>query len=350
MATQYPHLPHLSLGVSGATLLLNALQQTNRRRLILPAFICPELSAMAVRAGLEVIHVDADRRTLHMDAERLDACLKNQSLSDTALVVDHTFGYADREIISCRRSYPDLLIIEDCVRALGSEIDGTPVGAHGDWVLFSMYKTTTGNDDGAVLLTGREYPMPHAAARPPSPRQWVSSMAPLRKVHGLLKRRRGGMEPAARDADAPRWEPVVREPNWLTVRRFTAQLNGLTADRARREAAASTIRTALADAPRIVFIEAKPGCRSSAFFLSLTIDGGRRDAIVNRLHREGLFLVWAWNAVPAFYRCFADTFPFGFSNSVYLADHVCHVPLAEYVDARHRKRLITSLRHALGHA
>ena len=153
-AAQYPHLPYVTYGVSGSALLLHALQQADRRTIILPAFICPELPAMAARAGLRVIHVDVDRRTLHMNTDRLDECLKNHISSETALVVDHSFGYPDREIIRCRRSYPDLLIIEDAVRALGGEIDGAPVGAHGDWVLFSMYKTTRGNDDGAMLMMG----------------------------------------------------------------------------------------------------------------------------------------------------------------------------------------------------
>ena len=123
-------------------------------------------------------------------------------------------------------------------------------------------------------------------------------MTPLRTVHGWLKRLRTGMEPAARNADAPHWEPLIGEPNWLTLRRFTAQLIAIAADRARREQAASAIRQALCDAPHIEFVDSKPGCRASAFFLSMTIAGDRRDSIVNELHRQGLFLVWAWNAVP----------------------------------------------------
>ena len=69
-ARHVPQLAHLTSGVSGATLLLEALQHENRQTLLLPAFVCPELSAMALCAGLHVLHIDADRRTLHMQPDQ----------------------------------------------------------------------------------------------------------------------------------------------------------------------------------------------------------------------------------------------------------------------------------------
>jgi dTDP-4-amino-4,6-dideoxygalactose transaminase len=327
---------------------MEALRQTTRRTIILPAFICPELPAMALQAGLRVIHVDVDQRTLHMDPRRVVECLSRLPLSETALLVDHSFGYPDPEVARYRRAYPEILLIEDCVRALGSEIADRPIGSHGDWVLFSMYKTTRGNDDGAILMTRTAYALPAGPSTRPTLRQWASTLRPLRAVHGLVKRRGAGLEPAERDLEVPSWRPQLAQPNWLVLRRFAGQLQTLVTSRNQRERASDEIRAALKDIPELRFIEAQPGCRASAFFLTFTVaDQHRRDSLVMSLHRQGFFLVWAWNSVPAFYRCFATTFPFGYAQSTYLADHVCHIPLVDYVDLDRRRRLVVNFRKAL---
>ena len=306
---------------------------------------------MALQAGLRVIHIDVDRRTLHMDPRLLDACLSEQTLSETILLVDHTFGYPDAGIDECRRAYPDLLIVEDCVRALGGEIDGRPVGSSGDWALFSMYKTTRGNDDGAILMTRSPYLMPSARATRPSLRQWASGNPPLRRLNGFFKRRQPGMQPATRRSNVPHWTAAAGLPNWLVRRRFEHQLGELAETRERHQRAGDEIRAALDDARHLRFIDVTVGCRTSAFFLSFTLSSQPlRDSLVASMHRQGYFLVWAWNSVPAFYQCFADTFPFGFSESVYLADHVCHIPLVDYAATTRRHRLVTSLRKALDDA
>ncbi len=84
-------------------------------------------------------------------------------------------------------------------------------------------------------------------------------------------------------------------------------------------------------------------------YLSFIVEGeGCRDALVTTLHRKGLFLAWAWNAVPALYRAFSNAFPCGASESLFLANHVCHIPLENYVSAPRRRALIQAIRHVLG--
>jgi hypothetical protein len=84
------------------------------------------------------------------------------------------------------------------------------------------------------------------------------------------------------------------------------------------------IRQALADVQAIQFIQNAEDCQTSAWFLSFTVSSDR-DGIVTALHRQGLYLVWAWNTVPDFYRLFEGTFPFGSEGSRHLAHAVCHV-------------------------
>src|SRR5207237_950029 len=77
--------------------------------------------------------------------------------SESVLLVDHAFGYPFAAIAAVRRRHPQLLLIEDCARALGSEIDGRAVGNTADWTLLSLYKAVDGNDHGALLLTPSPY-------------------------------------------------------------------------------------------------------------------------------------------------------------------------------------------------
>jgi len=303
---------------------------------------------MALHAGMRVVHIDVNRTTLHMDPDRLARCLTEHNDSETVLLVDHSFGYPAAEITEWRRDHPQLLIIEDCVRALGSEIHGKPVGHDGDWVLFSLYKTTVGNDHGAVLLTRSPYAL--GSGPPPGTtfRQWASGVGPLRVVHGLSKRLRPDIRRARRDLETPFWSPAVGVPNRLCLKRFEHQLLHLADDQERRRKASQEIRDTLGDVEAIQFIPLKPGCQGSAFFLSFTVEEGvSRDRLVTALHRKGLFLAWAWNAVPAFYRCFSQTFPYGSAESVFLADHVCHIPLGQYLAPRRRRRLISCLQTVL---
>ncbi len=257
----YPDLPYVMYGRSGATLLLDALRQEGRRTIILPAFTCPELPAMVMRAGLRLLHVDVDRHTLHCNADQLCICLANEDHRQTVLLVDHTFGYPMPGLITLRETCPELLIIEDCVRALGSEIGGRPVGHHGDWVLFSMYKTTVGNDHGAILLTRTPYDSPSGPAPPVTIQQWAAGVGALRLVYRAFKRFRPDFSPPMPNLETPVWEPCPGVPNLLTRQRFERQLANLETARAARSAAGEEIQNALRDVAALQFVRLAPGCR-----------------------------------------------------------------------------------------
>ena len=303
---------------------------------------------MAAHGGTHILHVDVDRTTMQMNEEQLARCLELYGDGQTALLIDHPFGYPAANVAFWRRLHPDVLIIEDCVRALGSTVDGAPVGSDGDWVLFSMYKTTVGNQDGAVLVSRTALELGAGAIAPVTLRQWAAGVTVLRWVHDWMKRSGASLRDAPRDRDAPAWSPLEGSPNRLCWRRFNRQVEHLQQDRIARRAAGAEIQQALENIPDIRFMKTAPQAETSAFFLSFTFrERERRRRVVERLHRQGLYLVWAWNVVPAVYRSFAQTFPYGCDGSVFLADHVCHVPLEYYLPPRRRARLIAELGRAL---
>jgi dTDP-4-amino-4,6-dideoxygalactose transaminase len=350
-AANFSEFPYQYWRLSGAAMLMEALSRTERPTVILPAFLCPSISTAALRAGKKVVHIDVDRDTLLMKPDQLKRCLADHSDEESALLVDHPFGYPCPVVSELREEHPRLLLIEDCVRALGTTVDGKPVGRSGDWVLLSLYKTVPGNDHGAVLLTRspcevRSGPVPQTTFR-----ERLATFGPARWVYERLQRRHPNYPEGSRDRDEMPWNPPIGLPNPLTLRRFGREVGQLGDNVALRRRAAHEIQDALEDVPTIRFIRMESGCQTSGFFLSFVVsDSGFRSRLLTALHRKGFFLVYAWNTVPASFRCFRDTFPFGSSESTYLAERICHVPIIRYLTPSRRGRLVENLREALKHA
>ena len=163
---------------------------------------------------MRVVFLDVNPETLHIGLNQLEQCLAEDREEETALLADHTFGYPFAQLPEVRRKHPRLLIIEDCVRALGSRIHGRPVGNTGDWTLLSMYKTTPGNNHGAILLTQSPYQI-HTGPSPITTwgtwrrwvKQWASISPALRMLWDFVHPDYG---PTRRDVEAVVWHPERR--------------------------------------------------------------------------------------------------------------------------------------------
>src|SRR5205807_8845525 len=139
---------------------------------------------------------------------------------------------------------------------------------------------------------------------------------------------------------SPAWAPLVGAPNQLCLDRFAQAVSRLEEDVARRRHAAAEIRKAFRDLGAIRFLQAEAGCDTGAYFLSFTVAGGLlRNELLTDLHRRGLFLLRTWDVVPAFFERFSGAFPFGSSASVFLADHIGHIPVGRFIKAGPRQRL-----------
>jgi dTDP-4-amino-4,6-dideoxygalactose transaminase len=347
----FAEFPYGYWRLSGAAMLMEALSRSERRTVILPAFICPSISTAALRAGKKVVHVDVDRDTLLMNRDQLRRCLAEHPNEETALLVDHPFGYPCPAVSELRAEHPRLLLIEDCVRALGCTVDGKPVGRSGDWVLLSLYKTVPGNDHGAVLLTRspcevRSGPVPRTTLR-----ERLATFGPARWVYERLRRRHPNYPDGSRDQEEMPWDPPIGRPNRLTLRRFGRAVDQLEDKAARRRQAAREIQSALADIQTIRFIQPEPACQTSGYFITFTVEeSGVRNRLLVAMHRKGFFLFRTWQVVPAYFRCFRDTFPFGSSESTFLAQHVCHIHIIRFLHRARRERLVRNLREFLKHA
>jgi dTDP-4-amino-4,6-dideoxygalactose transaminase len=335
------------VGLSGSTMLSEALRLEPRQTVVLPSFICSSLPAVAKAVGKRVVHLDVDCGTLHIDLGQLEHFFTLQDPLDTILLIDHTFGNPFPLLASVRHKYPGLLIVEDSVRALGARIAGDPVGKHCDWLLLSMYKTIPGSQNGAVLLTRNPMTLRTGPAAATTLRERAATIAACRWPYELLKRRSPNFPAPCLDRDMPHWSPVYGVPGDLCLRRFLADAIDLDRNLALRIAIFQDLSQRLSVFPAIRIVRTSDDCSPAAYFLSFILSRASRDEFVTHLHRKGLFLLRTWDMVPAFYRSFSDTFPYGSAGSEFLARNIVHVPLDQFRSDIKRDRLIRAIQEYL---
>ncbi|PHR88189.1 MAG: hypothetical protein COA78_36655 [Blastopirellula sp.] len=339
--TTYPEYPFQQFGTSGACLLYEVLRQSTRSRLILPAFICCELSFMGAKAGKQLRHIDVDRATLHMRPTALEAALSEGSDEDTILLIDHSFGYPCVWISSLRDKHPGLLIIEDCVRSLGASIDGQPIGHSGHYVLLSMYKTVPGNNHGAILLSSEAVVGLDGPVAGDSLRQKLSQNPLARWVYEINKRRHPAFgRPNHADSREIQWTHRPGKPSLRGTQRFLDDLSNMGKSREQCRDSFHDIRSRLSEYSELTFIQPAAGAEPSYEFLSMTVAPSvSRDKLLETLHRKGYFLLSTWDRVPVFFTVLQNSFPAGKQESVYLADHIVHIPLRQFFSRRQRHGL-----------
>jgi dTDP-4-amino-4,6-dideoxygalactose transaminase len=342
----FPGYQH-HVALSGAAMLYDALLLESRHTVVLPAFICCDLSAVAKAAGKRVVHLDVDCNTMHIKPDQLDYFLSREDPLDTILLVDHTFGNPFPFLASVRHKYPNLLIIEDSVRALGVRIAGEPVGKHSDWILLSMYKTIPGNRNGAILLTKKPVTLKSGPAAATTLRERTATIPACRWPYELIKRRTPDYPPQPLDREKPNWSPIYGIPGGLCLRRFLADVTNLQRNLMARLAILTDLSERLSAFPAIRKVGTPNGCSPGAYFLSFVVCGPSRDGLLAHLHRKGLFLLRTWDMVPAFYRSFSDTFPFGSTGSEFLARNIVHIPLHPFRSNIKLDRLIRAIKEYL---
>jgi dTDP-4-amino-4,6-dideoxygalactose transaminase len=331
---RFPEHPHVYIGLSGATLLHDALKQENRSSLVVPAFLCPSLSAMALAAGKGVTHIDSSDESMHVDAALLETFLEKQSAADTAVLIDHSFGYRCTAFAKLRRRFPNLLIIEDCARALGLN-----AGTDSDWILFSMYKTIRGSHNGGILLSRTPLRLAMGARLVTTIRERTARIPAVRAAYDFLQRFREPSIPPL--PPVPAWTPQRGVPGEICVSRFVAELENCERGLRDRANAAAEIQQALGLGQ--INVGEMNKVESSAHFVTFRVSLNR-DLLLRRLRRHGFFVSGTWTRVPSDYTAFSGTFPFGSRASIEWSRSVVHIPVSHFLKQKSRAHLLDILR------
>ena len=112
--------------------------------------------ANAIRyTGARPVYVDIDLANYNID---VDQAAERVTPQTRAIVVQHTFGIpADLDALLALADEHGLVVIEDCVHALGSKHRGRPVGSFGRAGFFSTEETKTMTTTmGGMVITSDE--------------------------------------------------------------------------------------------------------------------------------------------------------------------------------------------------
>lgn len=143
-------------GREGLYLILKSLNLEEDDEIILQGFTCMVVVNSIVWSGLKPVFVDMDDN-YNLDTEKLREKIGPRT---RAVIVQHTFGIpADLEKVMkiCREK--NLVLIEDCAHAMGTEYQGRKVGTFGDLSFFSLgrSKVISCVSGGIVLANNIKY-------------------------------------------------------------------------------------------------------------------------------------------------------------------------------------------------
>lgn len=122
-------------GRMGFFALMKLLKIGEGNEVILLGSTCSVMVNAVLRTGAKPIFSDIDPDNFGSSALSIQKCL---SLKTRMIVAQHSFGIpCEIESIVCLARDHKIFLLEDCAIALGSTIDGVPVGNFGDAALFS---------------------------------------------------------------------------------------------------------------------------------------------------------------------------------------------------------------------
>lgn len=128
----------LNSGAAGFYTALCVLKEiTGKTEVVLPAYTAGSLIVAIEKAGLKPVLCDISLADFNMDPTGIDTLINDRTM---AIVMVHMFGIVQSGILDVRGKYPDICVLEDCAQAMGSSIDGIPVGSMGDISFYSFNK------------------------------------------------------------------------------------------------------------------------------------------------------------------------------------------------------------------
>lgn len=139
------------------TILMTLRQNSSRRDVIIPAFICPVVASSIIEAGCKAVPCDISKDSLDYNLTLLRRIVSPSTL---CIVAVHLCGmpcHVD-EILRIAKE-KNTFIVEDCAHAVGSSLNNKMLGTFGDFSFFSFGKgkcMTTGNG-GAVGTMSHEF-------------------------------------------------------------------------------------------------------------------------------------------------------------------------------------------------
>ena len=121
---------------------------------VVSSYTCLAVASGVVAAGATPVYVDINPDTLNVDVDIVRAAVSPRT---RAIIVQHTLGKPApvAAIVEFARER-DVLVIEDCALAIGSQLNGRAVGSFGDAAIFSLELSKTLSCGWGGVLTAND--------------------------------------------------------------------------------------------------------------------------------------------------------------------------------------------------
>ncbi len=110
--------------------IFNLSKISNKKEVIIPAFICPSVPNAIRKAGLKPILCDIELGSYSIEKKSIERVLSDDTI---AILKADLYGFPSEVL-----KYPNIFSIEDCAQSFGAEINGKKTGLFGDFSIFSF--------------------------------------------------------------------------------------------------------------------------------------------------------------------------------------------------------------------
>jgi len=256
------HAVAVSSGTAALHLAFVALGIGPGDEVVVPSFAMIACANAVTYTGARPVVVDAEPATWNLDPERLESVRTERT---RAVLAVHTYGHpADMDPIRAWAEPHGIAVVEDAAEAHGAEYRGRRVGTLGEFGCFSFYANkilTTG--EGGMVVTDR----PELAER-----------VALLRDQGFQTRRRFLHEVVGYNYRLTNLQAAIG----------VAQLERADAFVAARREHAARYRADLAGIPGLELAPEASWARNVFWMYSVRTPPDRRDAIADRLRRQGI--------------------------------------------------------------
>jgi UDP-4-amino-4-deoxy-L-arabinose-oxoglutarate aminotransferase len=237
-------------------------------------------AAAVVEAGATPVFVDVERETGNLDACQVEAAITPRT---RAILPVHLYGQmCDMRAIRAIADRHGLAVVEDAAHCIEGERDGVRSGELGETACFSFYatKNLTCGEGGAVATNDDA----------------LAAKLRLLRLHGMTKtaadRLREGYQ---------HWDMVVLGWKYnmdnIHAALLLPQMARLERNWQRREALARNYARLLNGLVDVEMPQSVAGSRHARHLFPVWVHGGRRDELVQGLHRRGVSVMVNYRAI-----------------------------------------------------
>lgn len=302
---EYVALPHGIATTSCTSALHTAVQALGLKpgdEVIVPAFTWISTANCVAFCGATPVFCDVDLATFNLDPAQLESLVTPKTVG---IIPVHLFGLgADMRAVHAIASKHSLWVLEDAACALGTTINGKPIGSGSEAACFSFHprkSITTG--EGGMVVTGDDV-IAEACRAIRNHGASISDLARHQSARGVL---------------LPDFNVIGQNYRMTDLQAAVGhgQLDHLDAWVARRRELASMYRQRLAGLDWVVTPPDDPGHSYQSFAClyrpeeptleKLESLEGRRDALLIELDKRGIMTRQGTHA-PVRQRCYHDVF------------------------------------------